>query len=220
MRSVFGRVVVVAGAFVVVLGSAAGEAVAKPRPAVLAFRPAPYEYGPVPVGQRKARTFTLANTGGRASGALTVRLSGPAAFTITADTCRASLAPGKRCTVRVRFAPARAGAVTATLRAVSKNRAAAARDALAGAGKGPGGAQGQIYWAGDDAINEAGLPNGSSPHPLVFGQNKPWGVAVDNSHIYWADQANGTIEEAPLAGGTATPLITGQNQPTGVAVGP
>ena len=64
-------------------------AAAKTGPAVLAFHPAPFDYGQVPPGQRAARTLTLANTGGRASSALTVTLSGSAAFAITADTCRA-----------------------------------------------------------------------------------------------------------------------------------
>src|SRR6266513_446694 len=125
--------------------AAAGTAAASAGPAVLAFHPAPFDYGPLPVGLLAARTFTLANTGDRASSALTVRLSGPAAFTITADGCTGkSLGPGKTCTVRVRFAPAQVGTVTATLRAVSKNRAATATGALAGTGgKGAGSGSGQ-----------------------------------------------------------------------------
>lgn len=185
---------------------------------MLAFRPAPFDYGQVAVGQWAARTFTLANTGGRASSALMMRLSGPAAFRITADTCRASLAPGKSCTVRVRFAPAATGTVTAALRAVSRNRATAARDALAGTGTGLGSA-GHIYWANANAgtINEAPLAGGTAT-TLVRGQDEPLGVAVDGSHIYWANEFGGTIDRAPLAGGIATTLLTGQNAPWGVAV--
>jgi len=220
MRSVFGRAAVAAGAaaVVVVLGGGVGAAVAMPRPAVLAFHPAPFDYGQIAVGQRAARTFTLANTGGRASGALRVTVSGAAAFAITADTCRASLAPGKACTVRVRFAPARGGTVTTTLRAVGKNGAAAARDALAGTGQGLGGAPGHIYWAGDDAINTATLPGAGSPHGLVFGQGTPWGVAVDGSHVYWANEGSGTIDEAALTGGAASLLVRDAIDPAGVAV--
>jgi Abnormal spindle-like microcephaly-assoc'd, ASPM-SPD-2-Hydin len=160
-----------AAATVAVLGPVAGAAAAGTGPAVLAFRPAPYHYGKVLVGQRSAETFTLANTGGRSSGALRVTVSGPAAFSITADTCRASLAPGKTCTVRVRFAPARAGAVTATLRAVSKNRAAVASDALAGAGQGLGGAPGHVYWANanNDTIDEVPLTGGTVSHLDALG---------------------------------------------------
>jgi hypothetical protein len=227
MRGVFCRAVMAAGAAaVVVLGAATGAA-ARTSPAVLAFHPAPYDYGQVRVGQRAAETFTLVNTGGRASGALTVTVSGSAAFTITAGTCRSSLGPGKKCTVRVRFAPARAGAVTGTLRAASKKHhkhQVLASDTLTGTGKGLGGAPGDIYWANqvpDGTINAAPLAGGT-PTTLVTGQIFPAGVAVDASHIYWADTGKtgfpGTIWEAPLTGSPAAIVATGQDNPAGVAV--
>ena len=59
--SVFGRAVVAAGALVMVVAGSAAGAAAQPRPPVLAFHPAPFDYGQVRVGQQKARTFTLAN---------------------------------------------------------------------------------------------------------------------------------------------------------------
>ena len=89
MGSVFGRAMVVAGAVVVALGSAAGVAAAQPRPPVLAFTPSPFDYGQVAAGQAASRTFTLANTGGQATGRLRVTLAGSAAFTITGDSCHA-----------------------------------------------------------------------------------------------------------------------------------
>ncbi len=104
MGSVFGRAIVVAGAVVVALGSAAGVAAATPRPPALAFTPSPFDYGQVAAGQAASRTFTLANTGGQATGRLQVTLAGSAAFAITGDTCH-SLAPGKTCSVTVRFTP-------------------------------------------------------------------------------------------------------------------
>ncbi|HYV81170.1 MAG TPA: choice-of-anchor D domain-containing protein [Streptosporangiaceae bacterium] len=104
MGSVFGRAVVVAGAVVVALGSAAGVAAATPRPPTLAFTPSPFDYGQVAAGQAASHTFTLANTGGQATGRLRVTLAGSAAFAITGDTCH-SLAPGKTCLVTVRFTP-------------------------------------------------------------------------------------------------------------------
>ena len=87
MGSVFGRAVVVAGAVVMALGSAAGAAAAKPGPPALAFSPAPYNYGQVAAGGAASQTFTLANTGGQATGRLAVTLTGAAAFTITGGTC-------------------------------------------------------------------------------------------------------------------------------------
>ena len=75
MRSVLGRAVVVAGAVVVALGKlAVGAAAAKPLLPGLAFSPAPYNYGQVAAGQAASQTFTLANTGGQATGRLRVTL--------------------------------------------------------------------------------------------------------------------------------------------------
>src|SRR5215470_17660713 len=98
--------------------AAAGPAAAAGSP-VLAFTPSPFGYGQVTVGQTASQKFTLANSGGKASRALSVRLAGSREFTITADRCTGiSLGPRTRCTVTVKFTPARAGTVTAALRAV------------------------------------------------------------------------------------------------------
>ena len=193
MRSAFGRAVVVAGAVVMALGSAAGTAAAKPRPPVLTFSPAPYNYGQVAAGGAASQTFTLANAGGQGTGRLRVTLAGAAAFTITGDTCH-SLAPGKRCTVTVRFTPVTSGIVTATLTAAGKKRGAtAAADVLTGAGRGLGLDLEHIYWAGtSQTISSANL-DGSDPQTLVSGQNGPIGVAVDASHLYWTNQNDGSI---------------------------
>ena len=193
MRSAFGRAVVVAGAVVMALGSAAGAAAAKPRPPVLTFSPAPYDYGQVAAGGAASQTFTLANTGGQGTGRLRVTLAGAAAFTITGDTCH-SLAPGKRCTVTVRFTPVTSGIVTATLTAAGKKRGATpAADVLTGTGQGLGLNLDHIYWAGtSQTISSANL-DGSDPQTLVSGQNGPIGVAVDASHLYWTNQNDGSI---------------------------
>ena len=52
--------------------------------------------------------------------------------------------------------------------------------------------------------------------------NEPFGVAVNLSHIYWANGVNntGTINQANLDGTGVTTLATGQQTPRGVAVGP
>ena len=57
-------------------------------------------------GQTKPVTFTLTNSGGRASGTLVVTLSGPTVFTVTADGCTGrSLGPNNSCDVTVQYAP-------------------------------------------------------------------------------------------------------------------
>src|SRR5215469_15148994 len=110
MRGLIRRAVVVTSAVVIVSGAAAGVAAASAGPPVLAFIPSPFDFGQVSVGLPASQTFTLANTGGRASRGLTVTVSGSAAFTISADTCPATrLGPGASCTVTVQFAPASTG---------------------------------------------------------------------------------------------------------------
>jgi hypothetical protein len=218
MRSVFGRAVVVAGAVVVALGSASGAAAAKPRPPVLAFSPAPYNYGQVAAGQAASQTFTLANTGGRATGRLRVTLTGATAFTLTGETCH-SLGPGKRCRVTVRFAPAGSGTVTATLTAAGTSKRAAATDALTGVGGVGAPPPSHLYWAAGDSIWEANL-DGSSPQAIVTGAHAPSGVAVSVSHLYWTATAGdrGTIWQANLDGTSAAPIDIGDYNPAGVAV--
>src|ERR1700761_1762831 len=106
----------------------------------VAFSPSPYDYGKVTTGQTATKTFTLANTGSKATGALTVTLTRASgtrstAFAKTADTCTGkSLGPWKSCTVTVQFAPATAGTVTATLTAVNNKKAVEATDTLSGTG--------------------------------------------------------------------------------------
>jgi hypothetical protein len=224
MGSMFGRAMAVAGAVVVALGPAAGVAAAKPAPPVLAFTPAPYDYGQVAAGQAASRTFTLANTGGQGTGKLAVMLAGPAAFTITGGSCH-NLAPGKTCTVTVRFTPAHTGTVTATLTAAGKK--GHATDALTGS-EGLGAAPGHLYWT-DQLGTESGtvkvipLTGAGAPTTLVTGQASPAGVAVDAGHIYWGTVATqvapAMIAEAPLTGGRPTALVrTGLESPAGVAV--
>lgn len=80
---------------------------------------------------------------------------------------------------------------------------------------------GHLYWADfsdGGTITEAGL-DGTGVTALVSGQSDAAGVAVDGSHLYWADQRAGTIMEAGLDGSNPTTLVTGQNYTYGVAVG-
>ena len=146
-------------------------AAAEPQPPVLAFSPAPFDYGQVAPGRTASQTFTLANTGRKATGKLQVRLSGSAAFTITGNTCK-SLAPAKTCTVTIRFTPADPGTVTATLTAADTKRQVTATVALTGAA-GLGAAPGHLYWSNRDQATIKAIPlAGLNPQllPADFGQ--------------------------------------------------
>src|SRR5262249_31955951 len=80
-----------------------------------------YDYGTVHDYEHPSQTFVLTNSGGCASGPLTVSLSGSAAFTLTKDEDCAgkSLGPGNTCIVIVQYAPTGTGAASAALTAVA-----------------------------------------------------------------------------------------------------
>ena len=191
-----------------------------PPPAALAFTPSPFDYGQVGTGQPVSQTFTLANTGGQATGTLTDTLTGSAAFTITGDTCTGtSLAASGTCTVTVQFAPPSRATFTAALTSASANPAATATVALTGT------APRFLYWINDPGgsesangtVNRAGL-DGTSPHAIVPGQDNPGGIAVGATHIYWPT-GGATMNEANLDG-TSPQAVTlpGQTNLNGVAV--
>ena len=202
-------------------------AVAPPAAPALSFTPAPFDYGQVGTGQAVSQTFTLANSGGTATGALTDTLTGAAAFTVTGDTCTGtSLAPGVTCMVTVRFAPASMATGTTTLTAASVNPAVTATDVLTGTGVMH---RRFLYWTepfGTDQgmIKAIPLTGTGPPTTLVTGQISPAGIAVDASYIYWATSAapgaQALIQKAPLTGSPPTNVIDDPEleSPAGVAV--
>jgi len=183
-------------------------------------QPGSVRLGSVPPGQTATQAFTLTNSGHAATGPLTVTLTDPAAFAVTADACSAaSLGPGQTCSITVRFTSA-AGAMTATLTAASTDPVAIATDALTGE------VAPAIYWAnagdhtpGAGAIWTANL-DGTSPHAIATGQDDPAGVAVDASHLYWASVGDNAIVEADLDGSSRHIIVTGQDLPQMMAVTP
>jgi hypothetical protein len=129
--TVFAAVAVVA--FTVISSAGAGGAPS------IAFSPSSGVYGPIDSGTTASQTFTLTNSGGAATGALTVSLTGASAFSTTADTCTAaSLGPQKSCSVTVQYAPTSEGASeSATLSVMGKKSAAVASASLTGASTSP-----------------------------------------------------------------------------------
>jgi outer membrane protein assembly factor BamB len=121
---------------VMLVASAAGQAAAAPS---LAWSPTTssgnYDFGLVNIGDKPSQTFTLKNSGGAATSALTITLTGSAAFKKTADTCTAtSLGPNKMCSVTVQYAPTTGNGDSATLTAASKKPAATTSIRLTGSG--------------------------------------------------------------------------------------
>src|SRR6266542_3552007 len=209
-------------AAVALLMPAAGQAEGEP---ALAFTPSTngaYDYGTVVVCQTASQTFTLTNSGGSATAALTVALTGSAAFTKTADACTAtSLGPGKSCSVTVVYSPTAAGqSDTATLTASGRKAAATTSLTLTGTGSGPR----HIYWGHSPQHPKIGRAdidgqNANQSFVAIVGPSEPVGVTVDSSYIYWTNLGNGTIGRADLNGGSVNQsFITGATNPSGVAV--
>jgi hypothetical protein len=80
-----------------------------------------------------------------------------------------------------------------------------------------------VYWANDSGLLPTiGRANGDGSDvrlAFVKGAVQPCGVAVDSSHLYWADESTGAIGRANLDGSGADPsFITGADSPCGIAV--
>lgn len=106
-------------------------------PGQLSITPSIKAFGNLTIGQTSAgQDFTVTNTGGVASGAITANLStgDTTQFLITNNTCAGvSLAPAGTCTVTAKFAPSTAGAKASVLR-VAATPGGAVTAALSGNG--------------------------------------------------------------------------------------
>jgi hypothetical protein len=98
---------------------------------------------------------------------------------------------------RVVAAGAVAGlAGVAALIAARRKRAATGAVARTGTGMAPGLVPGHLFWtSGGSMINQANL-DGSNQQAIVSGRDGQDGVAVDASHLYWANDPDGTINRA------------------------
>ena len=113
------------------LAPAVGQAASGP---AIAFNPSSNDYGTIDANTTSSQTFTLRNSGGKATSALKVTLTGSSAFSVTADGCTGtSLGPRKICSVTVQYEPTAAGSTdSATLAASSKKPPATATASLTG----------------------------------------------------------------------------------------
>ncbi len=106
----------------------------------ISITPSTNAYGNVVVGATSATTgsFTVTNTGGTTTGALSVSLVGsdPGDFIKQTDTCTAPLAAAATCTITVSFKPLTAGAKAASLQ-VATNPGGTTAAALSGTGLAP-----------------------------------------------------------------------------------
>jgi Cep192 domain 4 len=142
--------------------------------------PGTFDYGAVNVGQAASQTFALTNSGGSATGMLSVSLGTATEFSITADACTGTaLGPRKSCNVTVQYVPTTAGQTTTTLAANGIRPSASATITLSGTGVAV--AVRHIYWAnsGANTIGRADLDGSNPNQSFITGASFPIGVAVD-----------------------------------------
>ena len=164
-----------------------------------------YDYGTLTAGTTVSKTFTLRNTGGSDTSALTITLTGPA-FTTTADSCTGtSLGPGKSCTVAVSYAPASASQTdTGTLTAAAHKAAVTARLALRGASAntvtvtGPGN---QTSTAGTATSQQIQASDSASGQTLTYSATGlPDGLSINST--------TGLISGTPTTAATSNVTVT------------
>lgn len=89
-------------------------------------------------------------------------------------------------------------------------------------GFGPGFVPGTgLFWADmSHGIINVANPNGTGAHRLLAGQGDVFGMAVDSSHLYWADVGGDAIMRSDLDGSNVTTLVSDAagSHPYGVAV--
>src|SRR5439155_994948 len=138
--------------------------------------------------------------------------------TVTSDACSArSLGPGKSCGVVVQFDATSSGQLTATLTANGRKELATASITLIGTGA----ASRHVYWTNSTYPGSIGRADfdGQNVNQSFITSPRPDGVAVDGSHIYWANQRGDAIGRADLDGQNVNEsFITGASSPYGVAV--
>jgi hypothetical protein len=130
-----------------------------------------FGYGLVAVGHTSSQTFTLSNSGGSASAALTVELSGSPSFAITEDLCTGtSIGPNKSCTVTVEYAPTVSGASSATLTANGKKVQATTSQTLTGSSA-------LLFKASGPAVDGLSPLNENPAHPTSS--------ATGTAEVWW-----------------------------------
>ncbi len=100
--------------------------------------PSTFNYGTINEGSNKLETFTLKNTSTSSYTlditSTTITGTNKGDFTVTTNTCGATLAKGATCLITVKFAPTTAGAESATLSVSDNTSAGSTTAALSGTG--------------------------------------------------------------------------------------
>ncbi len=80
-----------------------------------------------------------------------------------------------------------------------------------------------VYWTEKDVVGRV-LHKAKSAAPaspaleIAIGQGEPSHLAVDETHVYWSNSADGTINRVPKGGGVVEILAMDQGTPTVLAI--
>lgn len=75
-----------------------------------------------------------------------------------------------------------------------------------------------VVWTNEDTgeIVNASVRGDAPLRVLASGQARPYAVTMDATHIYWANEGDGTLARVSREGGTVEVLVRGQTWPVGV----
>jgi hypothetical protein len=86
------------------------------------------------------------------------------------------------------------------------------------------GATGTFYWTAQNTmVHPSGAVmtmaiGGTAPTAFAELQDKPWGIAVDGSDVYWTNGDGGTVMRKSEKGGPMVTIAVKQNNPQGIVV--
>jgi centrosomal CEP192-like protein len=213
----------------VLLAPAVGRAA--PTPPSMAWNPSTHDYGSVTPGDTASNTFTLTNSGGSATGALSVVLSGAgaAAYSVTSDGCTGTaLGKGKSCDVTVQYAPTGSGSDSATLTANGKKSSASAGVDLTGSGSAGGPDLSLSPYTYQTATDQTGTKNYGYDFGVTAGRTQTFtvtnsgtgaatglgaGLLVSGGDVNFVISED-TCTGAPLAAGAACTFDVTATAPT------
>jgi hypothetical protein len=204
------------------------------QPGALHIAPVSAAFSSVLVGQASAaQVFTVSNSGGAATGALTASLSGSDAgqFAIAADTCSgAPLAGAATCTVSVAFRPSARGAKSASL-LITGNPSEQVAATLSGTGQigaqisisPPTGSFGSVAVGATGqqtfTVSNGGDLSSGTPAVTLVGADPAFMITTNGctAAITGGKSCSVTVQFAPTTAGAKTGMLTVTATPGGTA---